>query len=363
MDAPIHPPKTQQDGYVEPASGPGGRIDGQGVRRSRRQTAIGIGIPVAISAVLVIWIVRGIDDPRQVWQSMWEAAMLPLLLVIPFVVASYFLRALRWCRFIGEPVSRFYAFSSVMIGYAVNGVIPRGGEIVRIVNMNRMTGVSIARLLTTLVAERMFDLVALLGLIGLSIVTAGDRVAAKFPMLEKIAIVGLVAVIVGCIVLVLLARYPALLSRIAGRVAERIHPKLGARVEGFVEQGIQGLAFFGSWKQVAAVFVETLGIWLLLWSAFAAALIAYGLFQQVGLQGSVVTFSITNAGFLVPSAGAIGAFHKLGLDSLVLLYQADPARSLAFVTVLHLLAIYLVPVGGGMLTWALQTTLRRKETG
>ncbi|MCP4678115.1 MAG: flippase-like domain-containing protein [Deltaproteobacteria bacterium] len=311
----------------------------------------------------MIWIIRGIDDPRQVWQSMWEAAMLPLLLVIPLVVASYFLRAVRWCRFIGEPVSRFYAFSSVLIGYAVNGVIPRGGEVVRIVNMNRTTGISIARLLTTLVAERMFDLLALLGLIGLSVMTAGDRVAAEFQALEKIALVGLASVAVGCIALVLLARYPTLLSRISGRVAQKIHPKLGARVEEFTEQGIRGLAFLRSWKQVAAVFVETLGIWFLLWSAFAAALFAYGLFQQVELQGSVVTFSITNAGFLVPSAGAIGAFHKLGLDSLVLLYQTDPAGSLAFVTVLHLLAIYLVPVGGGVLTWIVQSMLRRKEVG
>ena len=40
-------------------------------------------------------------------------------------------------------------------------VLPRVGEVARVVNMNRMTKVPVARLVTTLIAERFLDVIAL----------------------------------------------------------------------------------------------------------------------------------------------------------------------------------------------------------
>ncbi len=54
---------------------------------------------------------------------------------------------------------------------------------------------------------------------------------------------------------------------------------------------------------------------------------------------------------MVPSAGSIGAFHKFGVDAFHLLYGVSHARSLGFISVLHLLAYYVVPGGCGVLLW------------
>ncbi len=326
-----------------------------------RKTLFGVGVPVIVSVALIVWVFYDIDDPWQVWHAIWQASLVPLLLAIPLTCASHFLRAIRWRGFIGERVSLYYALSSLMIGYAVNGVIPRGGEIVRIVNMNRMTGVPIARLLTTLVAERLLDLLALLTMIGLSVVALGTHVSEKFPVLTNIASFGLVAVAVGMLALVLLAFFPAALSRMVGAIAGRVHEGLRDRVESIVEQGARGLSFIRSGRKLALVTIETTCIWLLLWCSYCMALYAYGLFQEIGFGGGAVSYSLTNASVLVPSAGAIGAFHRLGLDALVLLHRVDPVRALAFVTVLHLMAYYVIPVGGGVITWIGQIVLRRRE--
>jgi hypothetical protein len=90
-------------------------------------------------------------------------------------------------------------------------------------------------------------------------------------------------------------------------------------------------------------------------------LIAFGFLQPIGLEGSVVVFSITSASAVVPSAGAIGAFHKLGVDSFVLLYEMGFARALGFVSVLHMLAYYVVPLGSGFVLWLGQGLLVTKE--
>jgi glycosyltransferase 2 family protein len=336
-------------------------MSAMGKNKSALKTIIGIGIPVTFSVLLMIWVVRDLEDPSRVWESFLGAAFLPLLAVIPLDLASHFLRALRWRRFIGGRVSIYYSFSSLMIGYAINGLVPRGGEIARVVNMNRMTGVPVAQLLATLVAERLLDLLSLLALIGMSVFLEGEYLAGKFPALSQIAPWGLGIVSVGFASLFVLAFAPEFVGNILGRIAGVIHSKLKERVEKLVQQGARGLIFMRSPRQMAMVLVETVAIWGLLWLAFVCALHAFDLFDVVRMKGSVVTFSITSASVLVPSAGAIGAFHKLGQDALVLLYQSDAACTLAFVSVLHLIAYYVVPCGGGVLLWFGQVALRGRS--
>jgi uncharacterized protein (TIRG00374 family) len=316
-----------------------------------KRVVFGVGLPLAVSAALIAWVFSQIEDTTQVWNSILGAALLPLILAVPVNLASHFLRALRWRRFIGKPVSSYFAFSSVMIGYAVNGVIPRGGELARVVNMHRMTGLPIAHLLTTLVIERLLDFLSLLTLFGISMLLYGDYVSEKFPVLMGAAFLPLIAVGVGFALLVLLAFFSGSVSAWLRKRVGRNHPALGDRLAEIVAQGAEGLTFFRRPSQIVMVLLETVGIWTLLWVTFLLALISFDLYSAVGTAGSVVTYSITNASVFVPSAGAIGAFHVFGQDSLVLLYQIDPARALAFATALHLIVYYLVPVGGGVTTW------------
>jgi uncharacterized protein (TIRG00374 family) len=313
-----------------------------------------IGIPIAVSVALVFWILHSIEDPREVWEYMKKAAMWPLLLLIPISLVSHLLRAWRWRRFIGEPVSLFYSYTSVMLGYAVNDVLPRVGEVARLVNMNRMTRVPVAKLLTTLVAERLLDVIALVFCLGISFSIEGDLIAEHFPTLSQAGPATLVISLVGLAGLFAIACTTEWILRIYQKIANPIHPRLAEKGERLIRQGAEGLAFLKRPVQAVFVLLETAGIWFLYWIAFLVGLHAFGILHEIGHDGGTVSFSITVAGVLVPTVGAVGSYHALGQQALTNLYEMDPARALACITVIHAVLFYVVGFFLGLFIWMLQ---------
>lgn len=83
---------------------------------------------------------------------------------LPFFVItlslSHYLRAERWRLLLPEEnkVSRVTLFAGVMLGYMMNTIIPRFGEISRPVYVARKEKVNTGNLVGTIVAERLFDL-------------------------------------------------------------------------------------------------------------------------------------------------------------------------------------------------------------
>jgi uncharacterized protein (TIRG00374 family) len=319
------------------------------------------GLAFCITGAFLYWIIRyQIREPEQIWAHMTTARLLPLLSILPVAFLSHLLRAWRWRRFIGQPVSVFYSFSSVMIGYAVNDILPRVGELARVVNMNRITRVPLAQLLTTLVAERILDVIALVALLGISILIDGPRIAERFPDLARAGPIALILSLAGLFALVAIAFTSEFLVRIFGSVTHRIHSGLGGRVENLIRQGASGLTFLKRPSQALPILVETTGIWVLYFAAFLLGLASFGLLEDIGAIGGLVAFAVSTTGVLVPAVGAIGPYHEFGRVALTDLYQVDPNLALACITALHAMLFYVVGGLGGVLTWGVQIWVLRR---
>jgi uncharacterized protein (TIRG00374 family) len=321
---------------------------------SRIKRACKIGLPILISLVLVAWILHAMEDPEAVWESLKTASPAPLIAIIPLSLLSHFIRGWRWRRFIGQPVSAFYAFTSVMIGYAVNDVLPRVGELARVINMNRLTRVPVARLLTTLLAERILDVIVLALLLGLSFVLEGERIARKFPALAGAGPKAMAAALAALAGLFVLAFAADFLRRFFGRLVRRFHEGLASKVEALIRQGGEGLAFLKRPGQAIPILFETLGIWLLYWYTFILGLAAFGLMDEIGYRGGTVAFSVTCSSVLVPAMGAIGAYHAFGIECLTGFFDIDESRAYACIFAIHALLFYVVGGLFGVLAWALQ---------
>ena len=321
-----------------------------------------IALAFLITGAFVYWIIgHQIKNPRQIWEYIRAASLLPLLAILPVSFLSHLLRAWRWRRFIGRPVSLFYAFTSVMIGYAVNDVLPRIGEVARVVNMNRITRVPLANLLATLIAERILDVIALAVLIGLSLHIEGDRIGEEFPRLAKAGPLALVIAVFGLLSLFAVAYAANGLAALGGGIARRFHQGLGDRVEIIIHQAAEGLAFLKRPSQAIAVLIETTGIWLLYFVAFLLGLASFGLVKEIGYNGATVAFSMCTAGVLVPAVGAIGPYHEFGKEALTRFYHVDSDLAFACLTVTHAILFYVVGGLGGALAWGAQIWVRRKR--
>ncbi len=340
---------------------------------SRRKRIVSIVLSVGVSAALVIWIVRSIDDPEAILAAVRNASLPLLIAILPVSFFSHWLRATRWRRFLGdcvrrpddpvdapgEHVARRDAFASIMLGYAVNLVIPRGGEVARIVDMNRRSGAPAARLIATLFAERILDLILLLAFLGISLWLDGDRIREAFPAIAKATPVPIAIAIVGILGVAAIAFAGDLVVGVTKRVTSAIHPTFGRIATGLATEAKNGFAFVRDPIQGTLALAETILIWICYWYGMILGLQAFGILDEIGLAAGTVVFAMTSTSVLVPSQGSIGVYHKFGEESMTLLYDVAPAAALACVTVVHALLFLVVGGLGGAAAWLTLSARRR----
>ncbi len=301
-------------------------------------------LSVGISAALVIWILSTLGDPAALLDSFGSASVPLLLAIVPVSLASHAVRATRWRRFLGTRDHAGASFASLMLGYSLNVVVPRGGEVARVVAMNRASRIAVPRLAATVLAERILDVIALVALIGVSFLIDGDRIEATMPELARVAPGALAGASIGVAFVVAVAVAGGQVARILETVFGRIHAGLGRRVGALAREAVEGFAILRRPVDASIALVETLAIWGLYLLTFVLGLAAFSLLETTGLEGATVVFAVTSASVLIPSQGAIGVFHKFGETALTELYGVLPETALACVTALH--AILFLFVGG-----------------
>ena len=119
------------------------------------QLLLGIGV-----SALCVWL--SMKDVRfgEVLAALRGANALGFVLVMLVTLGGFWLRAVRWRYFIqaGRPLSMDSLFSSTMIGFMANNVLPfRLGEFVRPWALARRERLSKTTLLATVVVERAVD--------------------------------------------------------------------------------------------------------------------------------------------------------------------------------------------------------------
>jgi hypothetical protein len=87
----------------------------------------------AAIAILLLYLAFKNVDGQKLWQYSKEVSPVPVLMVVVISIISHLLRAYRW-TFLLKPLAQrriglFNAFYAVILGYAVNVAIPRGGEV------------------------------------------------------------------------------------------------------------------------------------------------------------------------------------------------------------------------------------------
>ena len=92
------------------------------------------------------------------------------------LMVGIWIRAVRW-RILLAPLGRTttaQSFSALSIGYLANNALPaRLGEIARVVALHRAAGIPRSGALGTIVAERLFDVLTLLLMLGVAAVASG----------------------------------------------------------------------------------------------------------------------------------------------------------------------------------------------
>lgn len=320
-------------------------------------------------------------DLTDIWDAFRQADYRWLLPLIVLVLVSNLCRAWRWQILIdalpppsdrdgttrmGRGRMLEASFSSVMIGYMVNYVAPRMGEVARTANLSARSDYRFSSLFGTVVSERIFDTAvlgaALLSAIGLLFNRLGvlreQFFAPAWARLQSIPTGWVVGGTLGLLVLtvgiVLGVRF--LLRREDSWLGHFWQRTLKPAVVSFNE----GMGTLLHSPRRGAILVSTVGMWggylLMAYLPFKMLHLAepYG----IGILDAWALMAIGALGILVPSPGGIGSYHYITEQALVHLYGMPAAEALTYAVLTHGAQLVFYTLAGGLAVLYQGTGLR-----
>jgi len=282
----------------------------------------------AALAAFFVWLSLK-DMDSQKWAQLKDALdranywlLVPVLLLL---LASHWLRALRWRQLIepmGYEPSRINCFLGVMIGYFVNLGAPRLGEVVKCTILARYEKVPADKLVGTIVAERAFDVVCLAVVFGLTFLfqfnvihslTSG-KTGALFQGVNGKVSYGKIGLFVAALALVFfIARW--ILSRWG-------HINIIIKIKAVFVNIWHGLTTVRSIKNKTLFFFNSVGIWCLYLLSTWFGFFAINATRHLSITDALSVLAMGSVGMIV-SPGGIGAYALL-VQKTVAFYDVPP---------------------------------------
>jgi uncharacterized protein (TIRG00374 family) len=290
-------------------------------------------------SVIFIWLaLRGLRLD-QFWGAVRSANYWWLVPGVAVYFVAVWARAWRW-HYLLRPIKNVptaTVFPITTIGYMGNNIYPaRAGEVLRAVILKRREGVSVSASLATIVVERIFDGVVMLGFVFVNLPELAKLTADSgfVGNIQQVAIVG-TGVFFGALLLFLLAAmFPAVTIRLAGWLIERLLPeRLREKAGGLAHRFLDGLASLRSPLNILMVFVTSIVLWLLETGKYWFVMHAFDF--HVSFFALMLMNGIVNLATTIPSApGYIGTFDAPGIAVLIA-YGVPQATAAGYTLVLH----------------------------
>lgn len=228
-------------------------------------------------------------------------------------------------------------FPIVAIGYMGNNIYPaRAGEILRAVVLKRKEDISISASLATVVVERVFDGVVMLGFVFLNLPELATLTTASgfVGNIQTLAIWGSVAFLGALAVFLAAAMFPTRADKVIGKLIQILLPeRFQEKVRDIVGRFLNGLESLRSPKEAIMVLITSIVIWLLETGKYWFVMQAFDF--QVSFFALMLMNGIVNLATTIPSApGYVGTFDAPGIAVLTA-YGVDQGIAAGYTLVLH----------------------------
>ncbi len=245
---------------------------------------------------------------------------------------SHISRAMRWQMLI-TPVEKKpglgNTFWSVMIGYLANLAFPRMGEVTRCGVLSKYEDMSFTRVVGTVVAERLSDLLMLL-FVTLTVVIL------QFDLLEELlsnnlnmsGLTGLFRSPLFYAAIALMIISMTIIIRYSSQSAILL------KVRQLWSKFSDGLGSFRKIKNVPLFIFHTLFIWVMYFLMIYVCFFSMDSTSGLNINAGITILLTGSLGMLAPVQGGIGPWHFMVIATLTL-YGIDGETSGIFALVVH----------------------------
>lgn len=263
---------------------------------------------------------------------------------------GFWLRGWRWTLLVHSDEGRKFhagdAYHALMIGYLVNLLIPRAGEIARCGVLKRTKGIPLGLLVGTVLLERSIDLVFLASTITLAFFVESELFLNLANQLVDLRLLGdeflsnlpiLIAgtLIFGLFLYLLFNRY-----KDHGLIQKSQH---------FFREIYTGLKSIGNLKNPAGFWLSSLIIWFIYFLTMYT--VAQGVQSTANLSsGEILLVMVMGSiGMIAPVQGGIGTFHALVAFILIQLGVSEEDGKI-FAAIIHGTQVILILIAG-LVSW------------
>jgi uncharacterized protein (TIRG00374 family) len=298
-------------------------------------------IGLVVSVALLVWVLHRINL-REVLADARQANGFLLTLTVLLATLTFPVRAIRWQLMLRDADGRRLPWTplwhATTIGFMANNLLPaRAGEVARAYVVSRQVPVRFSTALASLGVERVFDGIALLGLMAIAIAAPSFPANALLGGRSVSTITTSAAILfaVAFALALIIALRPDPWLRLFERITRRLLPaRTAERLNRFAEGIVAGLAVLRSPGRLTGVVLWSLVLWIKNAAAFAICFRAFGI--DVPLEAALLLQAIIGFGVALPAApSGLGVFEAATLVTLRI-YGVDSNLAVSYALTYHL---------------------------
>lgn len=312
-------------------------------------------LSIILTVVFLYIAVHGVDI-TEVINEISKASIFWILIFLLVFMVSHYLRAVRWkviLNSVKPDTSMKNLFGALMVGYGVNCVVPRLGEVSRAVLLGKWEGLSKSSMFGAVILERLIDVLFLGFSVFVSILIWSDDLQTQFPWLKTSLVITAVFMAGGLAFLYFLVKYKDRFKKIIGRFLSKFSEKLSEKIVHALDMLIQGMSCLKGTKNYLLTIILSFAI------ISTYAFVSYIGFFTLGMEEILpvnfamgwIIMSISGIGVVIPTPGGTGSYHTL-VKSALLLFGFNEVISLSYAFLTHALS-YIIFICTGLISFFL----------
>jgi uncharacterized protein (TIRG00374 family) len=284
-----------------------------------------------------LWIAFRGADPVELQNTMLRLPAAWFFGLFVLQTFSHVLRAIRW-KYLLYPVKKTVslhgAFSSLMIGFMINGIIPRAGEIARSYVLAKKENIAASSVLSTVILERILDVISFASVLCIVVILNDDSIVIWFPSFSGGAWILEVIGILLLLIFVLLFLKSSIIFLFVKKIAVLFPASSRKKIDGIMDSFLQGFQASSVWKNYGIIALLTCSIW----SVYIVLLyLPMKMFSMEHLTlTSAATLQISSGlASAMPTPNGIGSYHSFITFTLMRVFHVAEASAGAYVIYTH----------------------------
>jgi hypothetical protein len=283
---------------------------------------------------------------NEVLNLVTEASIFWIIIFIVFTLAGHYIRALRWkiiLNSVKSDTKMKNLFGALMIGYGVNCVTPKLGEVTRAIMIGKYENLSRTSMFGTVIVERVIDIITLGASVLISAFIWSESLYKTFPWLEVTLYISAAALVIVLILIYLSVKFKEKFYGYLLKLSGRFSKKLAEKLDYIFEMLIQGFTSLRGTKNYFLTFLTTVIMILIyaLTSYFGFFMLHMQTISDVTFTMAWIVMSISSIGVVIPTPGSTGSYHALAKNTLVLLFGFGETISAAYAFLTHIVSYIL----------------------